>query len=190
MPLATTLTGQLVPIPECYIEIPGAKKIILDNLPDIGDTKSASYADETIIGRASPVKTYSLSDNRSITMQLHFIISKPEDVRNNLENLRAIQSAAYPRAGSQGAPFVPPPVCKIKCGQLLQKQGELCVVLKNYSVKFPTDVSWLLRPDEEGGGSGGDSFFTPVKFDVDTTWDVVYSSATLPGQERIFTLGG
>lgn len=196
MPQATQNTGQLRAIPECYIEIPGARKVILDNLPDISDAKSATYADETIIGRASPIKTYSLSDNRVINMQLHFIISKPDHVKENLDKLRAIQSACYPRSGTGGAPFVPPPVCKIRCGQLLQKNGDLCAVLKNYSVKFPTDVSWV--PDEPGrmSGSGAVFFpgrsdaFTPMKFDVDTTWEVVYSSSTLPGQERIFTLGG
>lgn len=198
MPLATTLTGRLQPIQECYIDIPGAKKIILDNLPDIGDTKSATYADETVIGRASPIKTYSLSDNRSITMQIHFIISKPSDVTTNLEYLRAIQSAAYPRSGADGEPFIPPPVCKIRCGQLLKKDGDLCVVLKNYSVKFPTDVSWIsdnqLGNDAAVGASGpslpSDKPFTPMKFSVDTTWDVVYSSSALPGQNKIFTLGG
>ncbi len=197
MPLATTLTGQLQPIQECYIDIPGAKKIILDNLPDIGDTKTATYTDEPVIGRSSPIKTYSLSDNRSITMQLHFIISKPRDITTNLENLRAIQSAAYPRSGADGEPFIPPPVCKIRCGQLLKKDGDLCVVLKNYSVKFPTDVSWISDNqqgnaifDNAGRLVGFDKTFTPMKFSVDTTWDVVYSSSALPGQNKIFTLGG
>jgi len=183
MPKATQLGGALIPINECYIDIPGAKKIILDNLPDISDTKSANYSDEVVIGRASPLKTYSQSDNRSITMQIHFIISKPEDVKTNLENLRAIQSACYPREGENDAPFIPPPVCKIKCGKLLSKEGEVCVILKNYSVKFPTDVAW--HADEESDRDA----FTPTKFDVDTTWDVVYSSADLPGQQRIFNMG-
>ena len=122
-------------------------------------------------------------------MQLHFIISKPRVVTTNLENLRAIQSAAYPRSGADGEPFIPPPVCKIRCGQLLKKDGDLCVVLKNYSVKFPTDVSWI-SDNQLGNGAGFDKPFTPMKFSVDTTWDVVYSSSALPGQNKIFTLGG
>jgi hypothetical protein len=49
--------------------------------------------------------------------------------------------------------------------------------LKSYSVKFPTDVVW----DQD--------FYVPYKFDVDTSWDVVYRSSELPGQERIAQLG-
>lgn len=180
MPVATTIGGPLVPIPDCYIIIPVGRseiKIELDNLPDITDAKSASYNDEIVIGRSSPLKTYSQSDNRSITMQVHLIVSKPEHVTRNLTWLRAIQSAVYPRDGVGRAPFVPPPVCRIRCGKLLSQSGDLCVILKNYSVKFPTEVAW----DEEN--------FTPFKFDIDTTWDVVYKSADLPGQERIFSFG-
>ena len=202
MPKATTIGGggPLNAINDCYIIIPyeGARppepprkssptfifqekqvKIVLDNLPDISDTKSANYADETIIGRSSPIKTYSQSDNRSITMQLHFIITQPNHIEENLAKLRALQSAAYPREGEGGAsPFIPPPVCKIKCGKLLSTK-EICAILKSYSVKFPTDVAW----DAESGN------FTPYKFSVDTTWDVVYSSSSLPGQREIFDAG-
>lgn len=195
MPKATQLDGSLRPINDCYIVIPTSGEpytIILDNLPEIGDSKSANYSDETVIGRASPLKTYGQSDNRSITMQLHFIISKPSDVVRNLQNLRAIQSAVYPRDGANGAPFVPPPVCKIKCGKLLSDKGELCVVLKQYSVKFPTEVSWI-SDAVDAGGAGTQTYtppsYTPVKFDIDTTWDVVYASSDLPGQERIFSFG-
>ena len=130
MPKGTISGGSLRPINDCYIIIPIGReeyKIILDNLPEISDTKSANYSDEVVIGRASPLKTYSQSDNRSISMQLHFIISKPSDVVTNLRNLRAIQSATYPREGEgegqDRSPFVPPPVCRIKCGKLLSDRG-------------------------------------------------------------------
>lgn len=200
MPKATQQGGRLSVIDDCYIVIPydGAKPpeppkesdptfifkekiviVVMDNLPDISDTKSANYSDETIIGRSNPVKTYSQSDNRSISMQIHFIVSKPSDVYVNLQKLRAIQSALYPRDGEGGgSPFIPPPVCRMKCGNLLSTQ-EICVILKQYSVKFPTDVAW----DANSGN------FTPYKFDVDTTWDVVYSSSSLPGQREIFQAG-
>lgn len=191
MPAATITGGSLVPIENCYVIIPcdncpvgvlrfvsnGEFKLILHSLPEITDTKSASYNDEVVIGRSSPLKTYSQSDNRSITMVLHMIVSKPDDISYNLFALRAIQSAVYSREGINGAPFTPPPVCRIKCGQLLSLSGDLCVILKNYSVKFPTEVAW----DEDT--------FVPFKFDIETSWDVVYKSSDLPGQERIFLLG-
>jgi hypothetical protein len=194
MPAATITGGPLVPIKDCYIIIPCQDCFSLRDfsgryyknneftlqmkvLPEITDTKSASYNDEVVIGRSSPLKTYSQSDNRAITMTIHMIVSEPEDINYNMMALRAIQSATYPQMGQNGAPFVPPPVCRMKCGQLLAEYEELCVILKNYSVKFPTEVAW-----EE-------ATFVPFKFDIETSWDVVYKSAELPGQERIFKLG-
>lgn len=179
MPKATLPGGPLIEIRDCYIIIPGFGKIIFDNLPDITDSKTATYNDEVVIGRSSPLKTYSQSDNRNISMQIHLFITKPSDVTYNLQVLRAIESAVYPRNGSEGAPFYPPPICRMKCGKLLA-EDELCVILKSYSVKFPTEVAWATLPV---------ATFTPFKFDIDTTWDVVYKSADLPGQERILQFG-
>lgn len=170
----------MVPIRDCYVTIPiGGEDftLVFKVLPDISDSKTASYNDETVIGRASPLKTYSQSDNRTISMTIHMVVSSAEDVDYNLTAMRAIQSAVYPRNGHNGSPFVPPPVCRMKCGRLLTEGEELCVILKSYTVKFPTEIAW----DE--------SSYTPYKFDIDTQWDVVYTSADLPGQERIFTSG-
>jgi hypothetical protein len=196
MPAATIIGGSLVPIEDCYIAIPcegcdnglsgaGAEfassgEFILKFkvLPDISDSKTASYNDEQVIGRASPLKTYAQSDNRTLSVQIHMVVSEAGDIEYNLAAMRAIQSAAYPRNDtSSGAPFVPPPVCRIKCGKLLSQGQELCVVLKSYSVKFPTEIAW----DEQT--------LLPYKFDIDTSWDVVYKSADLPGQDRIFISG-
>ena len=102
MPAATIPGGMLKPIDDCYVVIPlmdGEFVITFNNLPDITDAKSASYNDEVVIGRASPIKTYSQSDNRTISMQIHMIVSSPDDIQDNLASLRALQSAAYPRDG-------------------------------------------------------------------------------------------
>lgn len=180
MPKATRPGGPLNPIEDCWVAIPAgssAIKIEMYALPDISDSKSASYNDEPIIGRAFPLKTYSHSDNRTISMQIHLFVTAPGDVEKNLGYLRLLESAVYPRRDpGSGVPFIPPPVCRIKCGELLAKEP-LCVVLKQYSVKFPTDVAW----DEK--------IYTPWKFDVDTTWEVVYKSPDLPGQARIIYTG-
>jgi hypothetical protein len=121
MPAATIKGGHLVPIERCYIIIPCQEcfnlrdftgkyyennefTLTMKVLPDITDTKSASYNDETVIGRSSPLKTYAQSDNRTITMTIHMIVSHPEDINYNLLALRAIQSATYPQMGHNGAP--------------------------------------------------------------------------------------
>ena len=148
-------------------------------LPDITDSKSAAYNDEPIIGRTAPLKTYSYSENRVISMILHFYITTERDKVLNLGYLRAIESATYPRNNSGApVPFLPPVVCGIRCGDLLSTEGQtLDVVLKSYSVKFPTDVPW----DTET--------YVPWSFDVNTTWEAVYDAGNLPGQNRILKVG-
>lgn len=167
----TAKYGDLVKIPKCNITIQG-EVIDMFILPDISDSKGASYNDETIIGRSFPVKTYSHSDNRSISIEIHFIALRKEHIQRNLHWLRLLESATYPRDGTGGAPYTPPPICKIECGKILG-DGGICAVLKNYSVKFPTDQVW------------DSDTLLPYKFDVSTTWDTVYASSSLPGQEMI-----
>ena len=176
MPKATLPNGDLIPIQDCWIYIPNYDQFIMHALPDISDAKSASYSDEPIIGRAFPIKTYSYSENRSISMQIHLFVRKKADVSINLRILKGLQSCVYPRDGNGQAPYIPPPICQIKVGDLLGNEP-LCVILKNYSVRFPTDVPW----DEDT--------YTTWKFDIDTNWDVVYKSSDLPGQERIIKFG-
>lgn len=171
-----TNSGNLQDIDECYIKIPSYGTIILNNLPDISDSKSAVYNNEAIIGRSFPLYTYSHSADRSISMQLHFFVVKETDLTMNLDYLNAIRSAVYPRQSLGGAPYAPPDICQIKCGQLLAKMP-ICCVLQSYSVKFPTDVAW------------GQGTFCPFRFDVDTTWLKVYSSEDLPFNDRIITFG-
>jgi len=173
---ATLAGGTLIEIENCYIDVPNFQKIKMKALPELSDSKSASYNDESIMGRAFPLKTYSHSENRAISMTVHFYTIQEKDKDENLRAMRALESAVYPRE-QNGMPFVPPVVCKIKCGKLLADE-DLCVVLKSYSVKFPTDVVW------------DTTTYLPYKFDVETTWEVVYKSTDLPGQKKILQSGG
>jgi hypothetical protein len=171
--MKATQNGQLKHLEDCYVIING-NKIHFDNLPDIGDSKSATYNDANGIGRSMPMKTYSFSNNRVISLTIHFIATNQSELIDNLYSLRFIESAVYPREG--GDPFIPPPVCQLKCGNLIADE-EICCVLESYSVKFPTDVPW----DEKT--------YIPWKFDVDTSWQVVYRNEDLPGSERIWKSG-
>ena len=180
MPKATNYIGQLNNIDNCYIDIPGAGKIEFNIMPEIGDSKSASYNDEPLIGRSFPLKTFSHGDNRVITWQIHLVVDTPASIERNLRYMRWLESAVYTRTSQAGAPFVPPPVCELKCGYLLAVDEAVCAILKSYSVKFPTDVAF----DVDLYGT-----LCPYKFDIDTTWDVVYSSDDLPGQDRIVQIG-
>lgn len=183
--MKATTSGNLNRINDCKITIPGTGQdggigeIIMRSLPEISDGKQASYNSENIMGRSFPLYTYSHSGDRSIGLQIHFFIINDSDAGQNIRDLRKIQSAVYPRPGTGGAPYMPPPVCTIQCGKLLGEQP-LCVVLQSYSVKFPTEVAWY---------EGEDGTFCPFRFDVDTSWIVVYTSSDLPYQSRIVSSG-
>ena len=169
---ATDASGHLKPIPDCYLEI-GNFRLEFNNLPDLGDSKSADYSDESVIGRAAPIKTYSKSENRVISCSITLLVQDQSDCKKNLKILRNIQSAVYPRTGP-GAPYFPPVICRIKCGQLFSK-NPICCVMKDYNVKFPTDVPW----DEET--------LCPYKMEVSMTLDQVFSSNQLPNQNLILS---
>jgi hypothetical protein len=175
MAQATSPGGNLIEIDDCYIDINGTL-LTQRMLPDITDAKGASYPEEPLMGRSTPLKTYSHSETRTISWTMHFIVCKEEDIQENLANLRAIESAVYPVDNASNAPYQPPNLCRIKCGQMLG-DNELCAAMKSYSVKFPPDVAW----DEET--------LLPYKFDVDMSFDVVYDSSDLPGADRIFATG-
>jgi hypothetical protein len=166
--------GVLNPLDKCMITV-GDHTITLRILPEITDSKSASYNDEPIIGRSYPIKTYRYSENRVVSMKLHFVTLEHDDGEKNLKDLRALQSAVYPIDDDGDNPYLPPPVCKIQCGFLFtsKNSGSVCAILKSYSVSFPTDVVW----DEDS--------YLPFKFDVDLQWEIVFSSTDLPGHNMI-----
>lgn len=174
MPKATTPRGTLIPINDCWIEIPNFGKIIMNNVPEVGDSKAAVYNAEPIIGRSSPVHTYHYSDTRIINLTIHLYIVEKLDAFKNLRIKRAIESCLYPRDG--GSVFVPPPICQIKIGQFLAT-SPLCVSLLNCNTRSPSDVAW----DKET--------LCPYKMDIDMTWWKVYNSPDLPSQSRIIGTG-
>lgn len=155
-------------------------------LPDISDTKEAVYTDEAVMGRATPMKTYSHSGPRVITIGMHLYTVTEDDIYYNLQLLRVLQSCVYPQdrddRNEEGKhtgitfPYVPPIIGQLKIASLL---GELplCAVLRNYNVKYDPTVAW----DETTG--------IPYKFDIDTTWEAVYNSTNLPNSWRIMGSG-
>ena len=185
--MKATNNGSLAPLNDCWVDIPNAGKIIFKSLPDISDAKTAVYNNEAIIGRSTPLYTYSHSGDRTISMTMHFFVVDKGDVEQNLMYLKWIQSAVYPRktedtqsnagqGGGNASPFLPPVICQIKCGFVLADEP-LCCACQSYSVKFPTEVVW----DEKT--------FCPFRFDVETSWIVVYTSNDLPDQKRIYQSG-
>lgn len=145
--------------------------ICVNNLPDLGDSKGASYDSTTAPGRASPIPAYSGSDPRNISLSINLFVQEQDDCKKNIRTLRKIQSSVYPRTG-KGAPYYPPSLCKLKCGSLLSEEP-LCCILRDYSVRFPTDVPW----DEET--------LCPYRLEISLSLEVVYASRDLPNNDMI-----
>ena len=186
--LATQANGTLNPLCKCWMRVPGYNnsnfgdgdgKITLRVLPEISDSKTAAYNDEPIMGRSFPLKTFSHGENRVINMNCPFIVTAKEDILRNISDMKALESAVYPREGSGNNPYQPPPVCQLQCGSLLDSRtsrhlpAPLCVVLRSYSVSFPGEVPW------------DQAWYLPYRFTVNLQWEVVYVTEKLPGQEQI-----
>ncbi len=184
---ATNTRGELQELKDCHITV-GGNKVTLKVAPEITDSKSAAYNDEPIIGRSIPLKTFSHGENRSITMNVHFVVTKFSDIKENLDSLRILESAVYPRdiRGSATAPYLPPPICKLECGQLFGK-GHICAVMKSYSVSFPNSVPWDAGAEDNDVGKGT---YLPYKITVNLQFDVIYRTEKLPGSEKIMEDGG
>jgi hypothetical protein len=161
--------GKLTKITNCYIMALGAT-LEMQGLPEITDSKSATYSAENIIGRSTPLESYSHSDARTISWEIPFYVTQDSDITDNLASILLIQSLVYPSGDANGSP---PPTAQIQCGKLLGDKP-LCVFLKNYSIRYGSDVAW----DEET--------MLPYKCIMSTTWEVVYSCSNLPTQRSIF----
>jgi len=169
MPRGTENNGRLAILKNCKI-ITSCGTICLRILPDISDSKGAHYTAENAIGRSSPMLNYGYSDARIITTELHFMTTTTDDITENFRALRIIQSLVYPGAAlaSGAAPFTPPPVVKFICGHLLDGPNGLCLILKSYNTRYPTNVAW----DEQT--------YLPYQFSISCNWEVVYACKNLP----------
>jgi hypothetical protein len=180
---ATNRNGQLVPLSDCYIRASGSppKIVYMNNLPEISDSKSASYSEENAMGRSVPVKSFANGGTRKIGWKMKIVAPSNQDQLKAIDDLRFLESCVYPKADpSNILPYIPPRVLSIKCGRLLADY-ELSVILTDYNVDFPTDQPW---------SSARNVLYLPYMFNLSLTFEVVYDSRYLPGADRIITLGG
>lgn len=176
--LATTQTGGfLYPIYDCWIQLGDRPqdRIDLYALPELQDSKQATYSDQPIQGRAAAVKTYSYSSNRTIGCTLHLYVTEQADIKRNLDIIRKIASLTHPEYQNT---YLPPRVARMKCGKLLSEDAAgVPVVLKTYNVSYDTAMQWFY--DETIGT------YMPLHVQISTDWDVVYSWTSLPGAEDV-----
>ena len=181
----------LQPLQHCFLDVPVSEstglgvansrqqrlhRIFFNNLPEITDGKAATYNADPVPGRSNPLHTYSHSDNRTIGITFHFIVQSQEDIPRILQDIRVLRSCVYPQDSRGWSPFVPPVICKFKCGELISSKA-LCLIMQNYELTVPTDQVW----DE--------TTYCPQKIDFTSTWVVVYRSEQLPSQNRIIKIG-
>jgi hypothetical protein len=178
--LGTTDTGIFRFVDDCYIQVGSLAPIRMYIMPDISDSHSANWPTQNGIGRSLPAYTFGNGEARTISWTIHLYADYPDRLIYNLQTLRIIESCTYPRNGTGALPFVPPSICKLKCGATLGSYP-IAAVLKSYSVSFPVDVPW----SENISGYGP----IPYKFDIQCSFEVVYDASQLPGAERIITEG-
>jgi len=176
MPRGTKNDGSLAPLQygdaKCEIQTP-CGCITLKILPDITDSKSATYVNDPAPGRSTPMLTYAYSDPRNISTELHFMTTTVQDINDNIKAIRIIQNLVLPGPQSGTAPFTPPPVVKFICGVLMDGFDGLCLVLKSYSIRYPTEVAWDI------------STFLPYRFTISCQWEAVYPCNKLPTNKCI-----
>lgn len=171
---ATARGGKLLNIDDIYIQVKSTK-IIAYILPDVSDSKGASYADENAIGRSTPFKNYSFSENRVIQWNHHWIVDTRDRIDQILREIRILQSLVYP--SSETKPYAPPNLAKLKLGNILDDKKELCCILKTYSLKYPTDVPWY--------NDSGKNVSIPYKVDMDLSFEVVYDNSAKSGGDKL-----
>jgi hypothetical protein len=144
-------------------------------LPELQDSKSVQYADQTIQGRAATVKTYSYSNDRTIGLTLHLYVTQQSDIKRNLDIIRRIASLAHPQYENT---YLPPKIARMKCGQLLSAdEFGIPVLMTSYNVSYDTDMQWFYDETIKT--------YMPLHVSISTEWCVVYSWTSLPGAEDV-----
>jgi hypothetical protein len=179
MPRGTNVAGDLAFLDNCQLVTP-CGTICFKILPDITDAKGANYAQENAPGRSSPLINFAYSEPRNINTEFHFMITTTNDINYNWRAVRIIQSLVYPQPPTSNltAPFIPPPVVKFVCGDLMDGASGLCLILRNYTVRWPTDVAWESQT------------YLPYKFSISCSWEVVYACQDLPDNTCACTQSG
>lgn len=174
--------GSLLPISidHAFLRMPGPggslKTYAFYSLPEVSDSKNANYSDIQILGRSSPVKTYSGSDYRSLSVTFNLHGTSEERLLENLEFVRGIASLTHPQYENT---YLPPPVAKLKIGEMVRgpSGGGVDVICMNYSYDMSPEVVWV---DKEK--------LIPLHIALRADFHVVYAFFNLPGSQDV--IGG
>lgn len=159
---------------DCWLEING-KRFNLRSAPEISDSKSANYNSTTIFGRSSPIRSYSDSSARTISVSFDLYNVDPSTRTENFNLVRNIAVSVHPEYGGS---YDPPPICKFLCGTLLSAPNEngdpypLQCLIMNYNFSYGKETIF-------------DDGMMPFHIAVSLDLEVVHSTQTLPGRSEV-----
>jgi hypothetical protein len=183
--LATTADANVNSIPGVWLRIPNTKPPRdggvwrFKTLPEVQVQKDATYGDVTILGRSSPVKTYSGSGYRKLSVTFHLHSFSEADKNYNLLFIRALDSLLHPIYEDT---YMPPPVAQFRCGNLVGQMSNASTSLGSYVHVICMNTSYTLDPSVVWIGRI-DLF--PVYISVQASFDIVYPFSELPGQKDV-----
>lgn len=174
--LATSGSGAINPIDDgsyyAYLRVPqssnplnGGETWRLYALPEITESKDATYSDAPILGRATPVKTYSYSTYRKLSVTFHLHGTSHKMHVYNTKFVHAVASAVHPVYANT---YLPPRICQFFCGPLIDL---VSVVVTHYSFSMSPEVVW--------------PGLVPIDMTLQADMDVVYAFANLPGADDV-----
>jgi hypothetical protein len=164
----STNTFQSLPIDGIEMIIwPYTQPFIFLSIPEIRTSKSANYGEQNILGRSSPVNTYSNSGNRKIDITFHLHSVSKYWMNVNVLFIQAICACVHPRYENT---YAPPPVVKFKCGELVGNGGYCNLLIESVDYSMNQDEVWFDPP-----------FLIPQYIPLTVSAKVVYPFAKLPG---------
>jgi len=166
---ATNADGSLVLLNKLIVlkRNTGSYSIPFQVLPTVSENKGANYTDQTVLGRASPIKVYTGSAPRSFEISIDYYIITNKDSGNMVKLLRNISASVYPKYDKK---YGPPDTWHFTMGII-----DVDMICKTYSVTYNTDCWW----DAD--------VMLPSHITIGTSWEVVYAQNDLPGQSDIIS---
>lgn len=162
---ATSGTGNLEIIKDIIFEI-GGEKADIYAVPEISESKSAKYNDIGIMGRSTPLKSYSYSDNKSIDVTFFCHSIDAITLEANKKLLRMVRSSVYPVYSG----YVPPKVGYLKIFDILEND----IVGNSYSLTYGNQYAWK---DEQ----------LPIYMEIRANFHAVWPHSDLPGFDDIIS---
>lgn len=149
-------------------------------LPEVSDSKEAQYSDIPILGRSSPIPTFSHSGYRKFQIAFHLHSITDELKQYHVNFIRAVASLVHPEYNNS---YRPPRLAWFKCGSLIGiptatgGRGYVRILAESYSYTMDPEYVWLDQLD-----------LVPQYIALNINVRVVYSYARLPGADSV--LGG